>query len=152
MIFWIEKKYKNEYINSAHATGIRYKFIDYVDEITKNEIKNFICYIRKQYYFPIRLNISLYNYESFKHEDGHKYYGIFYDGDNSKKIYPKINIAAKTTNRNPVEDIIFAIAHEITHYYQWYFLEDKNRTHRSLEIEANKWAAYILDYITMVNL
>lgn len=143
MIFWIEKEYKKEYISKS--TGIRYKFDNGYDESYKKIIKSFIDYIRKEYYFPIRLNIVFCNQTHFINKnDGHKYYGVFFNGEESRKIYPKIYIAAKVNEKNPIEDIIFAVAHEITHYFQWYFLEDDKRTNRSLEIEANKWAKYIL--------
>ena len=36
------------------------------------------------------------------------------------------------------------MAHELTHYFQWYFLEDEARTDRSLEVEAGKWARYLV--------
>lgn len=38
----------------------------------------------------------------------------------------------------------FTIAHELTHYFQWFFYEDMHRTNRSLEIEATRWAKYLL--------
>ena len=59
MIFWIERKHKNEYLNSAKSNGIRYKFIDDFDDQDKNEITNFILFIRKKYYFPISFNFIL---------------------------------------------------------------------------------------------
>lgn len=145
MIFWIEKQFKNEYLNSAKENGIRCVFSTGFDELTKKEIKQFIEFIRSNYYFPIRIKITFSNEPYFVSDvDGHKYYGIFYDGDEDKKIYPKIYIAGKQTEKNPIDDILFCIAHELTHYYQWYFIEDIKRTDRSLEIEANKWAKYIL--------
>ena len=143
MIFWIEKQFKNEYLDSADKIGVRCRFSINFDEQVKNEIKKFISYIRKNYYFPIRLNVVFFDEAYFVNDiDGHKYYGVFYDGDDN--VYPKIHIAARLTERNPLEDILFSIAHEITHYYQWYFLEDEKQTDRSLEIEANKWSDYIL--------
>lgn len=145
MIFWIEKQFKEEYINSANSNGVRCKFPIGFNEQTKNEIKEFLGFVTQSYYFPIRLNVEFFDKTHFISEtDGHKYYGVFYDGDNCKNIYPKICIAAKITERNPIEDVLFSITHEITHYYQWYFLENKERTDRSLEIEANKWSKYIL--------
>ena len=73
MIFWIEKQYKKEYINSAKLTGIRYKFAKDFDEATKIEIKKFISFIRKYYYWPIRLNILFYNESYFKSKvDGYE--------------------------------------------------------------------------------
>jgi hypothetical protein len=145
LIFWIEKQFKKEYINSAKNSGVRCKFSIDFNESARKEIENFIKFIRINYYFPIRLNISFFEKTHFVSDvDGHKYYGIFYDGDSAKKAYPKIHIAGKLTKGNPMYEILLSIAHEITHYYQWYFLEDIKRTDRSLEIEANKWAKYIL--------
>lgn len=149
MISWIDKEYKNEYKDSANVSGLRYKFFDYgnhFDEKTIEEIINFIKFLRKNYYFPIRLNIVFCNTEVFRHNvDNHKYYGAFYSMDDEKRlVYPRISIASKVTVNNSLEDVLFALVHEIMHYYQWYFLEEDKRTDRSLEIEANKWADYIL--------
>ena len=145
MIFWIEKEFKTEYIDSANNDGLRCKYSIGFDEQTKTKVNEFVKFIRRNYYFPIRLNVEFFDKTHFLTQaDGHKFYGIFYDGDSSKNIYPKICIASRVTERNLIEDVLFSIAHEITHYYQWYFLEDNERTDRSLEIEANKWAKYIL--------
>ena len=65
--------------------------------------------------------------------------------DEKRKVYPRISIAARVSKNNSLKDILFAIAHELTHYYQWYFLEENKRSNRSLEIEANKWSKYILE-------
>ena len=147
MIFWIERKNKKEYLNSAKSNGIRYKFYAGFEEQIKNEIVEFLLFIRKKYYFPIRLNIAFCNVDCFKHNiDNHKYYAAFYGmDDENRKTYPRISITAKITKSYCLNDVLFAIAHEITHYYQWFFLEEDKRTNRSLEIEANKWSAYILE-------
>ncbi len=80
----------------------------------------------------------------------HRYHGAFYSMDDEKRrIYPRISIAANVGDKYSLQDIFFTLAHEITHYYQWYFLEDNKRTDRSLEIEANKWAKYILELYFM---
>ena len=107
----------------------------------------FISFLRKNYYFPIRLNILFCDTQSFIHHiDNHKYYGAFFDETYEKrKVYPRISIAARVTKNNSLQNVLFTLTHEITHYYQWYFLEDDKRTSRSLEIEANKWANHILN-------
>ncbi len=150
MISWIDKEDRKYYKDSAKASGIRYKFYNYgndFDEHTMEAVKKFIVFLRKKYYFPIRLNILFCDTQAFRHHiDNHTYYGAFYSMDDEKrKIYPRISIASKVTKNNTLEDILFALAHEITHYYQWYFLEEDKRTSRSLEIEANKWSRYIVD-------
>ena len=150
MISWIDKEYKSYYKDSAKASGIRYKYYNYGEDFDKStieDIRKFIIFLRKNYYFPIRLNILFCDTHSFKHyADNHTYFGAFYSADYQKrKVYPRISIAARVTKNNSLKDVLFTLAHEITHYYQWYFLEDDKRTNRSLEIEANKWANYILD-------
>ena len=65
--------------------------------------------------------------------------------DEKRFIYPRISVAAKVNEKNSLEDVLFTLNHEITHYYQWYFLEEDKRSSRSLEIEANKWSGYILN-------
>ena len=150
MIFWIDKDYRKYYKDSEKASGIRYKFYDYgndFDEHTIEAIKKFIVFLRKNFYFPIRLNLLFCNTQVFRHHiDNHTYYGAFYSMDDEKrKVYPRISIASEVTKNNMLEDILFSLAHEITHYYQWYFLEEDKRSSRSLEIEANKWSRYILD-------
>ena len=150
MISWIEKEHKTYYIVSSKASGLRYKFYDYgneFDEYTIGEIKKFITFLRKYYFFPIRLNVLFCNTQGFQHHiDNHIYYGAFYSMDDEKRrIYPRISIASKITESNSLEDVLCVLAHEITHYYQWYFLEEDKRTDRSLEIEANKWSKCIVE-------
>ena len=150
MISWIDKARKQHYKDCANASGIRYKFYIYhddFDESTVECIKKFVQFLRKKYYFPIRLNITFCNTLGFKDcMDSHIYYGAFRDNEDEKRmVYPRISVAAKVSKNNTLEDIYFALAHEITHYYQWFFLDEEHRTNRSLEIEATKWANYIVD-------
>lgn len=114
MISWIDIKYKNQYTDSANATGIRYKFYEYdnvLDATIVKEINSFITFLRKRYYFPIRLNILFCNTQGFKHHlDNHTYYGAFYSMDDEKrKIYPRISIAANVAENNSLQDIFFYI-------------------------------------------
>ena len=150
MIFWIDKKHRAYYKDSSKSSGIRVKFKAYennFDDSTLEGIKKFVAFLRKKYYFPIRLNVLFCDTEAFRHHiDNHTYYGAFYSMDDEKrKIYPRISIASKVTEKNTLEDILYTLAHEITHYYQWYFLEEEKRTDRSIESEANKWSEYILN-------
>ena len=77
--------------------------------------------------------------------DDHRYFGAFYGMDDEKrKMYPKISVAVMLTKSHTLNDVLFTLAHEMTHYYQWYFQDEDKRTDRSLEMEANKWARYIV--------
>lgn len=146
-MLWIEKKDKREF-KSGKKTGLLIKYDDSLSIEDKMECDLIIKFLKLNYYFPYRIRIWFsddVNYKSFV--DGHVYYASFYEGEkiNNRLYYPKIAIAAKTNKYNSIHDISFSVFHEITHYYQWFFCEDKVRTDRSLEIEANKYAYYIRD-------
>ena len=55
--------------------------------------------------------------------------------------YPCIYTAANTDLRY----LKFTILHKLTHYFQWYFLQDETRTDKSLEIEANRYGYWLLN-------
>lgn len=107
MISWINKEHRHCYTDSANASGIRFRFHEYennFDEITQKGIEMFIGFLRKNYYFPIRLNILFCDTAGFiHHADGHIYYGAFYGMDDEKrKVYPRISVAAKVID--PTEE------------------------------------------------
>ncbi len=147
---WIERKYRSECLKyTDSAFGIRIKYDEGIDKELICRVDELISYLRKHYYFPVRCNISITNHQRYhSRTDGHIYYGVFYDNVDvcpKRKIYPQIFIAGQLWKHKEIDDVIFAILHELTHYFQWFFAEDEKRSDRSLEIEANKWAGYILD-------
>ncbi len=147
---WIERKYRQECLQYTDTSfGIRLKFDDGIDYDLIHQVNKLVLYLRKNYYFPVRCNICITNHRRYHSKvDGHIYYGIFYDNADvcpKRKIYPQIFVAGQLWEHRETDDVLFAILHELTHYYQWFFDEEEKRTDRSLEIEANKWAQYILD-------
>ena len=81
-------------------------------------------------------------FESAQNASNRNIKRFFNNEDEKPRRYPEIYIAAKIGKHNQIEDIYFSIAHMLTCYYQWFF-KQKDRSHRSLEIEANRWAEYI---------
>ena len=147
---WIERQQREKALPyAAKATGLRISYEDGVCAELIEEVDALIRYLRKNYYFPIRCHIRMTDHRRYhSREDGHIYYGIFYDFENiypNKKVYPRIAVAAALWKYNRTEDIQYTILHELTHYFQWFFGEDRTRTARSLETEANRWAGYILE-------
>ena len=142
---WIGKEEKEEYLDCS-VRGLRLKFFAGLTEAERNACKSFADWLRRYYFFPIRIYVCLVPQKAFYHpDDGHIYYGVFYSGEAEKrKIYPRICIAARAQTPKAQEDVLLAMAHELTHYFQWYFLEDEARTDRSLEVEAGKWARYLV--------
>ncbi|MBQ8497072.1 MAG: hypothetical protein IJ489_06440 [Clostridia bacterium] len=95
---WIERKYCSECLEySARATGIRITYAQTIDPLLREQMDLLIRYLRKIYYFPIRVNITVTDHRRYHSEkDGHIYYGIFYDNENlyaKKKVYPQIAVA-----------------------------------------------------------
>lgn len=139
---WIDKKDKSLYSDSKYH-GIRIHFYDEfpVEDIKK--IRRFGKWLSGKYWFPIRCNIYIVAQKKFQSiDDGHVYYGIFYSNEDNRK-YPCICIANEFKNSDDEYNCYFAIVHELTHYFQWYFYELENKSSRSSEIMANKWARYI---------
>jgi len=146
---WIERKRRSKCLEySAPATGIRVTYDKDIDIEVIEEIGKLINYLRKNYYFPVRVNVIFTNHEKYRSgTDGHLYSGIFYDNVDvypKRKIYPQIYIAGQIWKNKSTDYLLFVLLHELTHYFQWFFAEDENRTSRSLEREANDWAHYIL--------
>ena len=69
--------------------------------------------------------------------------------DEKEKVYPKIYVAAKIPDGTEYaagrNEILLTLAHELTHYFQWYLIEDEKRSDRGLEIQAGKYARRIVD-------
>ena len=151
---WIEKEEKKYYLDACKYRGIVLKFAKSLNKETVEQITTFIKYLKKLYFFPIKVNIKFSDLERYKDsKDGHIFYAIFFDNEDEKpRRYPEIYIATKIGKHNPIEDVYFSIAHMLTCYYQWFFKQE-DRSHRSLEIEANRWAEYIyhsyLEYKTL---
>lgn len=142
---WVKQKEKKEYLDSSKYHGLRIVYASELEEKIVLELKKLIKYLRKRYFFPIRCNLFFTNHEGYPSErKGYTLCGVFYNCEDCKrKTYPQIYIAAKETINNNGYSIKFTLLHELTHYFQWFWLEDKDRTDCSLEIEANRWAHYI---------
>lgn len=146
---WIERKYRSRCAQyAASATGIRITYDDGLDPELIARTNELVKYLRKHYYFPVRCNIVITNHRRYhSREDGHIFYGVFIDNENvcpNRKLYPRIAVAGQLWKYLSVEDVHFTLLHELTHYFQWFFDEEKGRTDRSIELEANDWARYIL--------
>ena len=116
---WIGKEEKEEYLDCS-VRGLRLKFFAGLTEAERNACKSFADWLRRKYFFPIRVYVCLVPQKAFYHpDDGHIYYGVFYSGEAGKrKIYPRICIAARAQTPEAQEDVLLAMAHELTHYFQ----------------------------------
>lgn len=143
---WITLQDKTVY-NDSSCKGLKVYFDKLMPNQTKQDFVSFIRWLRRYYWFPIRLNLHIIYQKKFKSiDDGHLYYGIFYSEPAGRRKCPCICIASKTESQSALVEDFVSIAHEITHYYQWYFYEDEKKSNLSLEREANKLAKQIVYY------
>ena len=141
---WITKTEGNLrfYSDSASKSNLSLHFASAIDGATKKEICRFVRYLRKEFFFPIRFNVYFCNQEKFHSSKGGYCYGIFYSNDESDgRIYPQVYIPANMD----IYSVYHSLCHELTHYFQWYFFDDKKRNDRSLEVQASKYATRIIE-------
>ena len=157
---WIEKKEKKDYLDSS-TRGLRLVFSDGVNSNLRLECTLFCKWLRAKYFFPIRIVVRMLSYSEFTTYIGNenemkeavfRYQLEFDNKAPEEKRLPKIFIATgkydKQQKRHGVNKTtrhyLNSIAHELTHYFQWIFYEFDNRTDRSIEMEANSWAGYLV--------
>ncbi|MBQ7343658.1 MAG: hypothetical protein IJW53_02705 [Clostridia bacterium] len=139
---WVTKTEENLafYADSAPKSNLSLHFASDIDPKTKKCICNFVRYLRKEFYFPIRCNVYFCNQEKFrKHKGGYSYGMFFSNHESGERAYPQIYIPTQQS----LCQIYDSLSHELTHYFQWYFYDDKEKNNRSLEIQASKYASRI---------
>ena len=147
---WIDYEFKSQYLD-CEKNGLRLLFYKDIDVNIKNYIKKYISFLRKKYFFPIRCYIHITNNNSYHSHSGGRCYGVFFDDEETTNKYPSIYLPAKLARNNDYFDVIYNLTKLLTYYYQWYFKETKSRAHRSLEIEATKYASYLtFEYMNSV--
>ncbi len=136
--------------NKNYRIGLRLKFDKDVDPEVKRSCKEFAMWLRKEYFFPIRVPIYIKSTTYIKASDGTKAYALFSRPD-SFKYEPYVKIAAgdygekykKWGKDSALTAILKDIAHELTHYFQW--INDIELTSIGVERQATQYSRYILD-------
>jgi len=150
-IWTIEKWEKNFDINGEnHRTGLRLKFDKEVDPEVKRACKEFCKWLRKEYFFPMRIPVYIKSSKHIKALDGELVSATFFEPD-SYQTEPYIRVAAGDyydliithSKDNALAMILRSISHELTHYFQW--INNLKLTPIGEERQAMKYAEYIVD-------
>ena len=143
---WIDKEFK-KYYNDSSKNGIRLFFANDLPIEVKNSIKNYVRFLRKHYFFHVRCYIHITNnYKYYSYNSKSTYcYGIFFTPEENNGKYPSVFLPAKTRRLNNVDSILSSLTILLTYYFQWYFFEDKKRSQRSLNIEANEYVRFLIE-------
>ena len=150
MNVWRCKKWEKYYNANNHRTGLRVIYDADVDKEVYRSIREFVIWIRNEYCFPQRIRMYIKSSRRIRSKDGSMACGTFFRPADRKKE-PYIRIATGDFGElvqlygvdNALAKILWAIAHEITHYYQW--LNDLDLTLIGEERQATNYANRILD-------
>ena len=152
MNVWKCQRWKKYYNGYNHRTGLRVVCDIDLDKEVARSIKEFVKWLRKQYYFPQRIRMYVKSSRRIKTKDGSLVCGTFFRPANRREE-PYIRIATgdfgEMVQMRCIDDalaaILWTIAHEITHYYQW--VNDLNLTLIGEERQATNYAnRLLLDY------
>lgn len=131
---------KNEGISLHFEKGIESKL--------RKEYISFVIWLRKNYLFPIHINVYILNCEKVKLLNGTLAYGSF---KWFKKRKPRIKIPSlinysecEGLSRKEIYDsVLSSLVHELTHYYQ--YVSDLKQSDNESERQANYYRFRILD-------
>lgn len=154
MHIWTIRKWEKFYdlSNPNHRTGVRLKFDKSIDPEVRRACKEFLLWLRKEYFFPIRVPIYIKASRRIKAMDGDMVVGTFFMPDN-RNDEPYIRIATgdydelvrKWGKKNALASTLFVMAHELTHYFQW--INDITLTPIGEERQATNYSNFIVwDY------
>ena len=113
--------------SSTYRSGLRLKFDKDVNSEVKRACIEFARWMRKEYYFPVRVTVYLRSKTRIRAIDGDIVYGTFFGPYNRYKE-PYIRVAVGDYNELIEKwgniDLVLTsylkcIAHELTHYFQW---------------------------------
>lgn len=135
----------------GHRTGLRLRFDKDIDSEVRRACKEFAVFLRREYFFPIRVVVYIKNVKKLIAMDGDKVYGTFWSMYDDYNIEPHIRVAAgdymdlchKWGKDSALTAILSTIAHELTHYFQW--INALKLTPIGQERQATNYARYILD-------
>lgn len=148
---WCLDKWEDVVGHQTH-TGLRLRFEPGVDEEVRAFLLDFARWLRKEFLFPLRLNVYVKRARRIRAMDGEYVVGTMWRPA-SYDTPPHIRLAtgdydelvADRGKENAKWAILHTFAHELTHYYQ--HINDLQLTPRGEERQATIYAGYILsDY------
>lgn len=139
---WIDLDCKLHYLDSSKR-GLRIIVGKGVCQKRATLVKEYLRFLRKRYFFPIRCYFHLTNQARYSSAAGGYCYGVFFPGEENRNGLPSIYYPALAENDD--WECVFDVARLLTYYFQWYFGLEGDRSHRSLEAEAARMAGFLAD-------
>ena len=123
---WLSNTWEDYFKIKPIRAGLRVKFDKGINYEVKMACKAFAKWLRRYYYFPIRVPIYFKNKKMLKSSVGKMCSATFF-GPYNKNVEPYIRISVGDYNDmvrkrgkiNAIYAILCSITHELSHYYQW---------------------------------
>lgn len=147
---WKSKEWMDFYSNKPFVrNALRMHYGKEIDRKVKLFFYDFSKWLRKNYAFPIRVNVYVKNSCYIKSIDGEHISATFF-GPFDRLVEPYIKIAVgdyydlikKYDEFNALCSCIASLAHELTHYFQW--INDFRLTQDQEERQAKNYAKKIV--------
>ena len=152
MNIW-ESEHWKKYIDLStgkYRSGLRLRFDAEVHPDVRVGCKDFAKWLRKYYFFPVRVVVYIKGRRWIKAQDGDLVYGTFLRPEGVYfEPYARIatgdyeELTEKIGKENALAAINSTIAHELTHYFQW--LNDAKLTFIGEERQATNYARFIIE-------
>lgn len=150
-VWYLQKWRKNSQLNSViHSKGLRIRIDKEVDSTVHKFCIEFSKWLRKEFEFPLRVNVYIKKDYRIRAKDGDMVVGTFWRPENYNGC-PYIRLATgdylelvqDRGEEDAMWEILRTFAHELTHYFQ--YINNLKLTLRGEERQANAYADYVLD-------
>lgn len=157
-IWTIEKWTSNPHIiQEGRPRSLRLQFEQGVDRELRNACLKFAKWLRSEYCFPVRVRVYFKSRARIRAMDGDSVCGTFMMPDDYRETpFARIatgdyrDLCEKYGEKQATFEILWCIAHELTHYFQW--INGIKLTRIGEERQANRYGYYIVDeYIEATN-
>ena len=151
MNIWYIDNWKkfSDLANGNCKKGLRLHFGKDIDQKARKYFMDFSKWIRREFAFPIRINVYVKGDYKIKAKDGDMVCGLFRYPTGDK--YPYILLAVgdykelveSRGEEQAMWSILWSFAHELTHYYQ--YINDVQLSSKGEEIQATRYSKQILE-------
>lgn len=112
--------------------GISFHYQKGIEADLRKKYISFANWLRKNYIFPIHINVYVLNYERIRLLNGRMAYGSFRWFEKRAPFIRipsaiETNLLGEYTKEEIYDQILSSLVHELSHYYQWFLgLEQSN--------------------------
>ena len=141
---------KNDKLCQLPAAGLRLHIEKGVDPDIRKAFLGFAQWLRKEFFFPVRVNVYIKKAYRIQAKDGELVVGTFWESF-AYNAYPYIRLATgdyeelkeNRGEKQALLSILHSFAHELSHYYQ--HINALPQTPRGRERQATYYATKIVE-------